>query len=360
MAAFNVLNYFNGNGQGSGFDAPDNRGAKSPAEFARQEAKLLAALRALDADVIGLMEVENNGFGPRSAVQRLAALLGPDWRAVEPGTPRLGLDAIAVALLYNQRIVRPIGAPVTTVLEARSRQPLAQVFAPVGSPSNAFTVVVNHLKSKSCTDAEGPDRDQGDGQGCWNATRLQAARALAEWLKTLPAGPAGAGTLVIGDLNSYAGEDPVSLLAREGYADMIARLAGRDAYTYVFDGQAGYLDYALADAALATRVRAVSIWHANADEPSAFGYAQAYRSAAQQQRYYAPDAWRASDHDPVLVDLSWREPVPDAAPAHPGGGNAVTEPDGGGGVLGTVALLAILLAAGATLAMPTARRRKAR
>lgn len=137
VAAFNVLNYFNGNGQGGGFDAPDNRGARNAADFARQEAKLLAALRALDADVIGLMEVENNGFGPRSAVQRLASQLGPDWRAVEPGTPRLGLDAISVALLYNQRTVMPLGTPATTVLEARSRQPLAQTFAPVGNPSQS-------------------------------------------------------------------------------------------------------------------------------------------------------------------------------------------------------------------------------
>lgn len=350
VAAFNVLNYFNGNGQGGGFDAPDNRGARNAAEFARQEAKLLAALRALDADVIGLMEVENNGFGPHSAVQRLAAQLGPDWRAVEPGTPRLGLDAIAVALLYNQRAVMALGTPATTVLEARSRQPLAQTFAPVGNPLQAFTVAVNHLKSKGCADAEGRERDQGDGQGCWNAGRSRAAQALADWLKTSPTGVAGAGTLVIGDLNSYASEEPVSLLAREGYEDMVARLAGRDAYTYVFDGQAGYLDYALADAALARRVRAVSIWHVNADEPSAFAYAQAYRSAAQQQRYYAPDAWRASDHDPVLVDLSWHGSAPDAAPVQGGSGKVAAEPDGGGGSVGTITLLAIVLAASATRA----------
>ncbi len=352
VAAFNVLNYFNGDGQGGGFGAPGNRGARSAAEFERQEAKLLAALRALDADVIGLMEVENNGYGPRSAVQRLAAQLGPDWRAVEPGTPRLGLDAISVALLYNQRAVMPVGAPATTVLEARSRQPLAQSFAPVGNASQAFTVVVNHLKSKSCADAQGPERDQGDGQGCWNAARQRAARALADWLNTSPSGAAGGGTLVIGDLNSYASEEPVRLLARAGYDDMVARLAGRDAYTYVFDGQAGYLDYALADGALARRVRAVSIWHVNADEPVAFAYAQSYRNAAQQQRYYAPDAWRASDHDPVLVDLSWRDTAPDA-PAPSGSGHDVANPDGGGGgSIGMLALLAIMVAACATSGIP--------
>ncbi len=360
VAAFNVLNYFNGNGQGGGFDAPDNRGARNAAEFERQEAKLLAGLRALDADVIGLMEVENNGYGPRSAIQRLAALLGPDWRAVDPGTPRLGMDVIAVALLYNQRAVTPVGSPATTVLDARSRQPLAQTFRPIGNPAHAFTVVVNHLKSKSCADAGGPERDQGDGQGCWNAARSRAARALAEWLRASPTDTAAAGTLVIGDLNSYGGEDPVRLLAREGYEDMVATLAGRDAYSYVFDGQAGYLDYALADTALARRVRAVSIWHVNADEPAAFAYAQAYRNADQQQRYYAPDAWRASDHDPVLVDLSWREAATEAGRLEGGRDDSkgVTEPEGGGGSTGLVALLGIMLAACASLAFPARQTRQ--
>lgn len=350
VAAFNVLNYFNGDGQGGGFDAPDNRGARNAAEFERQETKLLAALRALDADVIGLMEVENNGYGPRSAVQRLAVQLGPGWRVADPGTPRLGTDAIAVALLYNERAVTPVGAPATAFLDARSRQPLAQTFRPAGNAAQAFTVVVNHLKSKSCADADGAERDQGDGQGCWNAARSRAAHALAEWLDTAPTGIAGAGTLVIGDLNSYAMEDPIRLLAHRGYDDMVARLAGQDAYTYVFDGQAGYLDYALADAALASRIRAVGIWHANADEPVAFAYAQAYRSAAQQQRYYAPDAWRASDHDPVLVDLSWREAAPEASALPRGGGDMASGPEGGGGSVGLAALLAIMLAACATVA----------
>ncbi|QYY28610.1 ExeM/NucH family extracellular endonuclease [Cupriavidus pinatubonensis] len=360
VAAFNVLNYFNGNGQGGGFNAPDNRGARNTAEFDRQEAKLLAALHALDADVIGLMEVENNGYGPHSAVQRLAALMGPGWRAVDPGTPRLGTDAIAVALLYNQRAVKPVGMPATTVLDMRNRQPLAQTFQLIGNLSQTFTVVVNHLKSKGCADADGTDRDQGDGQGCWNATRSRAARALADWLGTSPTGVANAGKLVIGDLNSYASEDPLTVLAREGYEDIVARFAGRDAYTYVFDGRAGYLDYALADAALVPRIRAVSIWHVNADEPVAFAYAQAYRNAAQQERYYAPDAWRASDHDPVLVDLSWREAAPDAGrlDASPRNGIGAAEPDGGGGSVGLAALLGIMLAACATLAAPARQTRQ--
>lgn len=302
VAAFNLQNYFNGDGQGGGFNAPDNRGAQSAEALARQEAKLTAALRGLDADVIGLMELQNNGFGPTSAVRQLAARLGPDWRVLDPGTPALGGDAIAVGLLYNARTAEPLGRAATTWLGARSRQPLAGSFR-ARAGGTPVTVVVNHLKSKTCTEATGAQADQGDGQGCWNPARVQAAEALARWLGTTPTGVAGAGMLVIGDLNSYAMEDPVRLLAARGYADMTAKFAGRQAYSYVYNGQAGYLDHVLADAAAMPHVVAVQEWHINADEPVAFSYAPP-AGAPTVPGYYAPDAWRSSDHDPLLVDLA--------------------------------------------------------
>lgn len=300
VVAFNLQNYFNGGGNGS-LAAADHRGAKTAAALARQEAKLVAALRALDADVIGLMELQNNGFGPDSAVRQLAARLGPDWRAVDPGTPALGGDAIAVGLVYNARAAEIVGRAATTWLGARSRQPLAASFRAKagGAP---VTLVVNHLKSKNCVEAGGTHADQGDGQGCWNPSRVQAAGTLADWLATVPTGAAGAGVLLIGDLNSYALEDPVRLLARRGYADMVARLAGPQAYSYVYNGQAGYLDHVLADAAAARHVVGVQAWHINADEPAAFSYAPA-AGAPAVPAYYAPDAYRSSDHDPLLIDL---------------------------------------------------------
>jgi predicted extracellular nuclease len=355
VASFNVLNYFNGNGQGAGFDDPDNRGAKTQAEFERQEAKLVAALRALDADVIGLMEIENDGYGEASAIRRLTARLGPDWRFVDPGLPGLGGDAIAVALIYNSRSVVPLGVPATRAIDDRSRQPLARTFR-LAVQSLPITVVVNHLKSKGCTGATGPDADQGDGQACWNPTRQRAAQAIADWLSTSPTGVADAGQLLIGDLNSYAMEDPVRLLASRGYADMMAKFAGKDAYSYVFAGEAGYLDHALANAPLAGRIRAVQPWHINADEPAAFAYSQAWRDATQRQRYYAPDAYRSSDHDPVLVDVALGDAADSSPATQPDSGSsgagpapvsphAVDVPDGGGGAADPLALLAIAAAA---------------
>ncbi|EJO56541.1 endonuclease/exonuclease/phosphatase family protein [Burkholderia multivorans CF2] len=303
VASFNVLNYFNGNGLGGGFDDPNNRGAKTYQEFQRQEAKIVSALKALDADVIGLMEIQNNGYGELSAVRQLAAKLGGAWRVVDPGTSRLGGDAIAVAMIYDSRKVEPVGRAATLAIDDKNRQPLAQSFRRVGG-KQALTIVVNHLKSKNCPDATNDDLDQGDGQGCWNPTRTRAAAKLADWLAGTPTGVAGQGVLLIGDFNSYTYEDPIRLLESRGYRNLVSRWIGANAYSYVYNGEAGYLDHALASLPLASHVKAVHEWHINADEPVALQYTLAYKSAEQQQTYYAPDAYRSSDHDPVLIDIA--------------------------------------------------------
>ncbi|WP_175693418.1 ExeM/NucH family extracellular endonuclease [Burkholderia ambifaria] len=304
VASFNVLNYFNGNGMGGGFDDPNNRGAKSFQEFQRQEAKIVSALKALDADVIGLMEIQNNGYGELSAVRQLAAKLGSNWRVVDPGTSRLGGDAITVAMIYDSRAVEPVGRAATLAIDDKNRQPLAQSFRRVGGNKQALTIAVNHLKSKNCPDAANDDLDQGDGQGCWNPTRTRAAAKLADWLAGTPTGVAGQGTLLIGDFNSYTYEDPIRLLEARGYRNLVSRWIGANAYSYVYNGEAGYLDHALASLPLASHVKAVHEWHINADEPLALQYTLAYKSAEQQKTYYAPDAYRSSDHDPVLIDIA--------------------------------------------------------
>ncbi|AWG29583.1 MULTISPECIES: ExeM/NucH family extracellular endonuclease [Burkholderia cepacia complex] len=304
VASFNVLNYFNGNGLGGGFDDPNNRGAKTFQEFQRQEAKIVSALKAIDADVIGLMEIQNNGYGELSAVRQLAAKLGNHWRVVDPGTSRLGGDAIAVAMIYDSRKVEPVGRAATLAIDDKNRQPLAQSFRLINGNKQALTVAVNHLKSKNCPDAANDDLDQGDGQGCWNPTRTRAATKVADWLAGNPTGVKSQGVLLIGDFNSYTYEDPIRTLESRGYSNLVARWIGANAYSYVYNGEAGYLDHALATLPLASHVKAVHEWHINADEPLALQYTLAYKSAEQQKTFYAADAYRSSDHDPVLIDIA--------------------------------------------------------
>jgi predicted extracellular nuclease len=339
VGAFNVLNYFNGDGQGAGFDDPTNRGAPNQAEYLRQHAKIVAALNGMDADVIGLMEIENDGYGNRSAIQSLVTGLGSDWRFVNPGVDKLGTDAITVALIYRANRVKPVGTAATLAIDDKNRQPLAQTFEPVAG-GKAVTVVVNHLKSKSCGEATGADADQNDGQSCWVPTRLRAAGLIADWLGKAPTGVADSATLIVGDLNSYAKEQPIARFQQAGFADLQFVANGAKAYTYVFNGEAGYLDHALGNPAAQALTRGVHDWNINADEPIALEYTTAFKSQEQIGSFYAPDAYRSSDHDPVMVDLALANTPTSPAPGEEG--------SSGGGSLGwlPIGLLAMLTARG--------------
>ncbi len=288
VAVFNLENLFNGDGRGGGFPTP--RGAKTPAQLQAQTAKLAATLRALDADIAALMELENDGYGPQSSLAQLVDALnagGGDWRFVD-ARQGPGQDEIRVALIYRAGTVTPAGQPA--VLEGgpfgqRSRVPLAQAFRRGEGP--ALVVVANHFKSKGCSEATGADADQQDGQGCWNALRLESAKRLDAWLKTDPTGQGSALTLVTGDLNAYALEDPMRALRTAGWLDAFAAAKVKQPYSYVYNGQAGRLDHALLSPALAQRLRGAAVWHSNADEPD-IGDDN-------------PTPWRSSDHDPMLL-----------------------------------------------------------
>jgi predicted extracellular nuclease len=306
VASFNVLNYF------TTLDLPgavtdtgdDPRGADSAEELERQRAKIVAAIVELDASVVGLMEIENDAVD--DLVASLNAAAGEErYRAMEEpdtGGGLFGTDAIKVAMIYQPDRAMPMGAASTTddVAFANARPPLAQKFRPVGG-GVPFLVTVNHFKSKSCGSPAptGGNADQGDGQGCFNADRTAQARALVELLDSLKVKDVA----VIGDLNAYGEEDPIDVLEAAGYVDLIdTRLAEADQYSFVFRGQAGYLDHALVSPSLVRRVTGVDIWHINADE----ALFQDYNTEFNPEGFYEPDAFRSSDHDPVLVGLAAR------------------------------------------------------
>ena len=302
IASFNVENYFNGDGQGGGF--PTERGARTPEAFERQQAKLFSALAGLEADIVGLIEMENDGYGPDSALASFTRGAGSDWSFIRAGETHLGGDAIRVALIYREDRVAPVGEAETLKgepFEWGNRQPLAQRFRSVeGGP--AFWVVVNHLKSKICGNhAEGDDRAQGDGQGCWNARRVQAVEAQLEWLEELKTDSGNARVLLMGDLNAYAREDPLRLFHEAGYRDLVNRQDDSPGHSYVFRGQSGTLDYALGSGEIEGVTRDAGIWSINADEPVVLGYDTDSRLA--DQPLYGPGPWRSSDHDPTWVDI---------------------------------------------------------
>ncbi|MCF2447034.1 ExeM/NucH family extracellular endonuclease [Dyadobacter sp. CY345] len=315
VASANVLNYFTTLDAGSG----DFRGANNAQEFTRQKAKIIKALIGTDADVIGLMEIQNNGTTPTTALQDLINGLNADPASsgtyafvnTDPSVTgfTLSTDAITVGIIYKTDKVSLVGnaASLTTsaAFDAVGRRPLAQTFSQ-NSNGELFTVVVNHFKSKGSSSGGAGDADAVDGQSASNGTRSRQATDLAAWLATRPTGTTDLDYLILGDLNAYAMEDPLRILATSGYTNQLPATS----YSYVFDGQTGSLDHALASSTLATQITGTAKWHINADEPGVLDYNTEFKTTGQVTSLYAPDQFRAADHDPVLVGLDLTNPLP--------------------------------------------------
>ena len=314
VATFNVLNFFNGDGLGGGF--PTSRGANTPVEFARQRAKEVSAISAMNADIVGLSEIENDA-PPNSAIEDLVAGLNAAMGAgtyAFINTGVIGTDAIKVAFIYKPSAVTPIGAfkLITSAVDARfidtlNRPSLAQTFQHKAS-GQKLTLVVNHLKSKSSDCNAVGDPDAGDGQGNCNVTRRNAAAALVDWLLADPTGSGDSDFLLIGDLNSYAFEDPITTLTNGGLTNLVEAFEGPHAYSYVFNGESGYLDHALASASLVTQITGETHWHINPDEPNVLDYNTEFKTANQVNTFYSTGPYRSSDHDPVIIGVHLNMP----------------------------------------------------
>jgi len=327
VASFNVLNYFTTIDTGAHICGPagdqECRGADTPEEFTRQRSKIIAALAAIDADVVALIEIENHpGDAPvADLVAGLNDLVGAGTYSYI-ATGATGIDVIRQALIFKPATVMPLGPfavledPTFTnprgylaedgTLDQMNRPALAQSFLQRAT-EGVVTVAVNHLKSRSSPCGQGDDDPH---QGNCNLTRTLGAQALASWLATDPTGSGDPDVLVIGDLNAYSHEDPIAALTAAGYTDTLGLLLGDYAYSYVYDGQAGHLDYALAGPGLRTtgQVAGVTIWHINADEPQLIDYDMTLKSPAHDA-LYAPDPYRSSDHDPVIIGLMLTGPA---------------------------------------------------
>ena len=281
----------------------DARGAANEAALAKQQAKIVSAISALDADVVALMEIENSvrfPGDPQLALQTLVGALNVkdgagtwDYVRTPAELPAAAQqDFITGAIIFKPAKATPKGASRSVNDESvwfNAREPIAQTFT---SESIDFTVVANHLKSKSTSDAAtGDNADSGDGQGAFNGDRVRQAAALAAFVEDVKKDSGTDNVLLLGDFNAYTQEDPMQVLYDAGYSDL-----NKDENSYVFGGESGSLDHALATRTLADRVTGVDIWNINSVE----SYAYQYDGYAP---FYSDGPYRASDHDPVVVGL---------------------------------------------------------
>ncbi|QIL79311.1 ExeM/NucH family extracellular endonuclease [Diaphorobacter sp. HDW4A] len=343
VASANVLNFFSqvgdtGRNTSDVFTPPAAgsapigiRGANDATELDRQKAKIVANLVGLDADVYGLMEIQNNGYDASSAIQLLVGAMnasadkpsGADYDFIKApfnqgsdvAMAGAGTDAITVAIVYRRDRIKPEGqaaVPNVTIYDAftsgvgGARVPIAQTFsfnAPTGK--EVFTIAVNHFKSKGSVLSSGDNEDKLDGQGANNPARLKTAEQLRAWLATQPTRATTKNVILLGDINAYSKEDPVTYLEKNGYSKV------SQGYSYSFRGLWGSLDHIFVSTSLAGKVGKVVKWVINADEPPVLDYNTEYKTADQIANYYAATAYRSSDHNPIVMGLNFA-----AAPAN--------------------------------------------
>ncbi|MBO0933170.1 ExeM/NucH family extracellular endonuclease [Fibrella aquatilis] len=310
----NVLNYF------TTFGATNDRGADNATEFSRQRAKVIANLIGTGADVIGLSEIQNktqndNGVTAlNDLVSGMNAVAGAGTYAFVTPNTLASTDFITVAILYKPAMVSLVGQAVPIpgsfgqgAFGVVGRSAIAQTFQQIsGGGDGIFTLVANHWKSKGSSAGQAGDADAGDGQGFSSGTRTRQAQDLLQWINTKPTGTQDPDYLIVGDLNAYASETPLTTLENGGYTALIPK----SSYSFAFKGEWGSLDHALANSALQGQVTGATKWYINSDEPTALDYNTENKTTAQQTSLYNADQYRSADHDPLVVGLNLTAALP--------------------------------------------------
>ena len=333
LATFNVLNYFPTTGQefvamGGGnscsyfndrsgapitVNSCNNngpRGAATTASFLRQQAKTVTAIKGLDAEIISLEELENSAkygkdrdFAIDNLVDALNASAGSEVWAYVPtpaaeDRPTVAQeDVIRTGFIYKPADVELVGTSEILVDEAHfgnAREPLAQAFKPAGtSDRRAFTVVVNHFKSK------GSGVDDGTGQGNANPDRVAQAAALTTFAQEFATSRDTDAVFLAGDFNAYSKEDPIKVLEEAGYELIESDTEGEE--TYSFSGLVGSLDHVLGNAAAMDRTTGADVWNINSPESLAYQYGRYNNNVTP---FFDPSTpFGASDHDPEIVGI---------------------------------------------------------
>ncbi|MBJ7536192.1 ExeM/NucH family extracellular endonuclease [Marinomonas transparens] len=355
VASFNVLNLFNSPFGGAANAFGDNRGATVLEEYQLQLTKISNAISQLDADIIGLMEIENNGFSENSAIAALVdsvnmtqpASAHPYAYVAVEGVEGIGTDAISVGMLYRPAVVQPKHAPRLIEMPEQhgvdaegqqfdkyQRTALAQTFVHMASHKK-ITVAVNHFKSKGSSCIEDSNAIEASPQSNCNAFRVSAAIALGDALKRQARG--NGNVLILGDLNAYGKEDPIRVLTdydaantalpiytaeqvtlngvavddgesvevtrNYGYTNIVPHFQGDKSFSYSYDGELGGLDHALASRALMRHIVAADDWHINSVESNLFEYSSRFTGDLMKSE----NAYSSSDHDPVVIELQMKK-----------------------------------------------------
>lgn len=266
-------------------------GANNEVQLVRQHTKLLNALAAVEADVYGLMEIEQGQAALHKMASALTSRLGHTYAYINDGTSSSGTYT-KVGYIYRSDRLSTHGQMQHIDNPSPQKRKKAAAFV-LKENGEKFIFSLNHFKAKTGT-ASGDNANQGDGQGVYNATRVKEAKAVVEEAESWKRYFADDDVLVMGDLNAYAKEEPIKVFTDAGYVDLHRAFHADSSYSYAYRGTAGYLDHALANPQMLKQVTGMTAYHINSDERDAYTYDKSTDNTM----------FRSSDHDPIIVGLA--------------------------------------------------------
>ena len=251
-----------------------------------KQQKINAALTLIDADILGLIEIE----GQEPTRKRVAELLNGtlkhrNYKYVSE-TKGLG-ESQTVVFVYDSKRIKPLGTIQYNDKRVANRKKM--MCFELLSTGERFIYSLNHFKAKT-GGGTGGNADIGDGQGGWNADRKEEAQSVVDEYKRWSRQIDESDILIMGDLNALGKEDPIMVLQENGMTDLHRRFHADTSYSYMHQRLAGYLDHALCNNSMIPQVTGLLVLHCNSDEIR-------NRDASSNNMF------TASDHDPVVVGL---------------------------------------------------------
>ena len=272
VCGFNLENYFVVN-MGS-------MGAKDIEEHQDQRAKISKALAKINADIYGLVELEQGNEAVQEIVNDLNANL--------PGRNYVFFHESASAaayqksdFVYDANKVEPIGTPTVINTEVQNRKRV--VCFREKATGERFIYSINHFKAMT------------GGAAASDARRTNEARAVLNFYNSYSSNTSvrDKDLLVMGDLNTYAFTDPIKVFTDYGLIDLHRAFHADSSYSYMYGGLASYIDHALCNSTLYNQITGMAAYHINSDESDYYTYDKSSDRTM----------FRCSDHDPVLVGL---------------------------------------------------------
>lgn len=264
-------------------------GAENYTEHQKQRKKVGQALATINADIYGFVEIEQGQRALEELASDLTINTGRKYSYVDDGGSANG-SYTKVGFVYCTDNVKTYGN-IRHNNEGVQERKKTQAFVEKHT-GEKFILSLNHFKAKSGR-GYGDNADQDDGQGTYNGDRKREAQSLLARYAADCSYFGDYDMLIMGDLNAYAMEDPITILRQGGMIDLHRAFHADSSYSYVYRGQTGYLDHALSNESLYPQVTGMVAYHINSDESDRYTY----------NRSNDLTMFRCSDHDPIIVGL---------------------------------------------------------